>query len=199
MKPLYRPLAGIKEAEQALATFPDVSGIVVTEVKLPFTQSSVGPHNCPSAPTIDDELVAELEKIIAGAPPRMPDEPQAHCAPAVLLDQTSLAQSAGWNPQLERVDLPPAFPLPADMSPYEVRDSLNIASMPPVEARPTQEEVERSAAWDRMIADLPSAQVLTDHGCKLANYIAKQERRRNWTLTQSRRTDARAADDGSAE
>lgn len=50
-----------------------------------------------------------------------------------------------------------------------------------------QEEHERAMAWGRMLADLPSADPPTDHGCRLANYLAKQERRRNWTLTQSRR------------
>lgn len=45
----------------------------------------------------------------------------------------------------------------------------------------------RAMAWERMVADLPSADPPTDHGCRLANYIARQERRRNWTLTHSRR------------
>lgn len=91
---------------------------------------------------LDDAQVAALEKELAIAmqvPERLlfpKAEPQAHCAPTVLLGQ---------------------------------------------------EEHERARAWERMVADLPSADPPTDHGCRLANYIARQERRRNWTLTQSRR------------
>lgn len=91
---------------------------------------------------LDDAQVAALEKELAiamQAPERLlfpKAEPQAHCAPTVLLGQ---------------------------------------------------EEHERAMAWGRMVADLPSADPPTDHGCRLANYIARQERRRNWTLTHSRR------------
>lgn len=52
----------------------------------------------------------------------------------------------------------------------------------------------RARAWERMVADLPSADPPTDHGCRLANYIARQERRRNWTLTQSRRVNREGED-----
>lgn len=46
----------------------------------------------------------------------------------------------------------------------------------------------REARWARMLADPPSADPPSDHGCRLVNYLAKQERRRNATLTASRRT-----------
>jgi len=137
---------GITEAERTLAAFPDVRGMVVREAQRVFTQTCTNPSVHPGAPTVDDELLAELERWIAGdVIPMVPEDPHAHCAPSVLLDQS---QSA------------------------------------------------RSAAWDRMIADLPSSDPPTDHGCRLANYLAKQERRRNWTLTQSRRVNREGEDGG---
>jgi len=197
MKPIYLPLtANITEDERKAAG--DKSGAVplprcwpgytVTQTCSSSGQPLSALLDHTSSPTVDDELVAELEKIIADLPPRMPYKPHASCAPSVLLDQTSLAQSAGWNPQLKRVDLPPAFPV-------SLADAQAMSECKDLDDLGNQI---RAKNWERMAADLPSAVNLTDRGCKLANYIARQERRRNWTLTKNRKVN-REGEEGSQE
>jgi hypothetical protein len=90
--------------------------------------------------------VAELEGLLVPKEPSMPDEPQAHCSPAVLLGH---------------------------------------------------EELEREMAWKAMLANLPSAapEVRTEHGCKLANYLAKQEARRRNCTVAARATSASGSTD----
>lgn len=50
-----------------------------------------------------------------------------------------------------------------------------------------QDEHERAKMWGHMLADLPSASPLTDHGCKLVNFLARQEARRMQTAHRHRK------------